>query len=340
MRRCLQLAEQGDGSVAPNPMVGCVIVQDDKIIGEGFHKSFGKAHAEVNAIGHVEDKELLKSSTLYVNLEPCAHYGKTPPCADLIIRSGIPRVVVGCEDPFDAVAGKGIAKLKENGVEVILDVLKEECRFLNRRFFTFHEKKRPYLILKWAQTSDGFIDKIRTGEMGVNWITGKEVKQLVHLWRSHEQAILVGTNTVLNDDPSLTVREVSGRNPIRIIIDRQLKTHMDAKVYDLSARTIVMNEVRDEIVSENLQLIKLNDHQDFLPQVLSTLYDLNILSVMIEGGAFTLQSFIDIGMWDEARMFCGDKTFGEGLKAPDLHRATPRGEKIGKDSLSVIFNNP
>ncbi len=338
MRRCLQLAEQGMGNVAPNPLVGCVIVNDDKIIGEGFHKSFGKAHAEVNAIGHVEDKALLKSSTLYVNLEPCAHHGKTPPCADLIIRYEIPRVVIGCEDPFDAVAGKGIARLRENGVEVIQDIMHIESRFINRRFFTFHEKKRPYIILKWAQTNDGFIDKIRTDKVGVNWITGKEEKQLVHLWRSQEQAILVGTNTVMNDDPTLTVREVNGNNPIRIIIDRQLKTHMDAKVYDQSARTIVLNEIRDEIVSDNLQWIKLNDHQPYLPQVLSTLYDQNILSVIIEGGAFTLQQFIDANMWDEARIFTGDITYGEGLKAPSLGRELSVQNRIGNSDLSVVYH--
>ncbi len=223
MRRCLQLAKMGEGNVAPNPMVGAVIVCNHKIIGEGYHQEFGGPHAEVNAINSVKDKSLLAKSTIYVSLEPCAHHGKTPPCSDLIVEHKIPKVVIGSQDTFSKVNGKGIKKLEANGCQVTCGVLEKECRKLNKRFFTFHEKKRPFVILKWAQTKDGFLDKKRNeGEKGIHWITAPETRSLVHLWRSKEMGVLVGRQTAAVDDPKLNVRDVTGKNPVRIILDSQI----------------------------------------------------------------------------------------------------------------------
>ena len=231
MQRCLELAAIGSGYVAPNPMVGCVIVANDLIIGEGYHRIFGGPHAEVNAFDEVENEDLLSSATLYVSLEPCSHFGKTPPCVDLIISKKIQRVVIGCRDSNPAVSGKGIDRLKRAGIEVIEGVLENECRWLNKRFFTFHERQRPYIVLKWAQTQDGYIDRIRgEASSGINWVTSETTKSLVHKWRSEEQSILVGRNTIINDNPSLTVREYDGRNPIRIVIDSQLQISGDQNI--------------------------------------------------------------------------------------------------------------
>lgn len=325
MSRCLELAKLGLGKVAPNPMVGAVIVHQDKIIGEGYHMQYGQAHAEVNAINSVKDSSLLNESTIYVSLEPCAHYGKTPPCSDLIIEKQIPEVVVACIDTYSEVAGKGIEKLKKAGRKVELGILEKEALELNRRFFTFHNKKRPYVILKWAQSLDGFIDIERTGiDTGVFWITQPETKQLVHKWRSEEAGILVGKNTVLNDDPELTVREVEGNSPTRFIVDPQ--NELDLSVYKAGnnkAKTIHINE----LVGNNS-----------VKQILDIIYSENIQSVIIEGGSKTIQSFLDSGYWDEARILTGVTNIESGQKAPELAINPIQSYYFGKDKVEIFRN--
>ncbi len=316
MQRCIDLALLGIGEVGSNPMVGAVIVLDDVIIGEGYHQKFGEAHAEVNAINAVKDKSLLNKATIYVSLEPCSHFGKTPPCADLLINSNFKKVVIGCQDTFSEVSGRGIEKLKAAKIDVVLGVLEEECRDLNRRFFTFHEQKRPYVILKWAQTKDGFLDRLRDDDTNkINWISSKETKTLVHKWRSEESSILVGKNTILNDNPTLTVRELTGKNPIRIILDSHLSLSLNFNVFNKDAETVVLNLEKEEII-EGLKFKKILNFD--IDSILKALYDLNIQSVFVEGGAQTLQSFISSNLWDEVRVIVGNTTFKEGLKAPVL----------------------
>ena len=316
MQRCIDLALLGIGEVGSNPMVGAVIVLDDVIIGEGYHQKFGEAHAEVNAINAVKDKSLLNKATIYVSLEPCSHFGKTPPCADLLINSNFKKVVIGCQDTFSEVSGRGIEKLKAAKIDVVLGVLEEECRDLNRRFFTFHEQKRPYVILKWAQTKDGFLDRLRDDDTNkINWISSKETKTLVHKWRSEESSILVGKNTILNDNPTLTVRELTGKNPIRIILDSHLSLSLNFNVFNKDAETVVLNLEKEEII-EGLKFKKILNFD--IDSILKALYDLNIQSVFVEGGAQTLQSFISSNLWDEVRVIVGNTTFTEGLKAPVL----------------------
>ncbi len=339
MQRCLELAQKGAGSVSPNPMVGCVIVHNNTIIGEGYHERCGEAHAEVNAVRSVTNPELLTESTLYVTLEPCAHFGKTPPCSDLIVEKKIPKVVIGTIDPFAEVAGKGIEKLKKAGVEVTLDVLRDECRELNKRFFTFHQKQRPYIILKWAQTQDGFLDVDRdSADFGEpTWITGKEALLRVHQLRAEEDAIMVGTHTAEKDDPSLTVRHCDGKNPLRMVLDRELRLSQNLKLFDQSTPTLVFNALKNE-VQGNTEY-HLIDFQKNVPlQVLNLLYLKNILSLIVEGGRQLLQSFIDANLWDEAQVYTGAKTFGAGIPAPlfDLRNATK--ESIGNDLLQVVRN--
>ena len=319
MQRCLELAKLGLGTAAPNPMVGCVIVYKGKIIGEGYHQKCGEAHAEVNAINSVKNPDLLEKSTLYVNLEPCAHLGRTPPCSDLIVEKRIPRVVIGCVDSFAKVSGKGIEKLKKGECEVTVGVLKKESRELNRRFFTFHEKKRPYIILKWAETKDGFIDKKRRSEETVeqNWITNQISKILVHKWRTEESAFMIGQKTAKKDNPQLTVREWQGRNPIRIVLDRKLKLSSDLKLFDNCADTLIFNSVKNE-QKHNLNFIKIDFNDDVLNSILSKLYELEIQSLVIEGGEKLLTSFINANLWDEVRIFIGNKYFKEGVKAPEF----------------------
>ena len=295
MQVCIDLALKGFPLAFPNPMVGCVIVHNDSIIGQGYHQQFGSHHAEVNAIASVENKELLEQSTLYVSLEPCAHFGKTPPCADLIVKSKIPRVVIGSLDTFSEVNGKGIQRLKETGIEVLTKVLEKECRAINKRFFTFHEKKRPYVILKWAQTSDGYIAPLNQKEP--LWISSPESKILVHQWRSQEQAIMVGRKTVELDNPLLTTREVKGKNPIRIVLDRKLSLNKDLLIFNDDAPTLVVN---DKLSSDNHLKI---DFNNLAPSLLKELHSRNIQSIIIEGGAQTLNTFIDAKAWDEARGF-------------------------------------
>ena len=328
MQRCLQLAAMGAGKVAPNPLVGAVLVYDEKIIGEGYHEKFGEAHAEVNCINSVAeaDKKFIEASALYVSLEPCAHFGKTPPCADLIIKNKIPKVVIGCRDSFEAVAGKGIERLKTAGIEVSVGILEDECLELNKRFFIFNEKKRPYIILKWAQSSDGKIAPLNPSKGGNAehetatrlLISNEFTNRLVHKWRTEEAAILVGTNTALQDDPALTARFWQGNDPVRLVIDSDLKLPPHLKLFDGTAKTILFNFSK-QAEEDNLVYYKLKKEESIPKQIAAALYSLNILSVIVEGGAKLLQSFIDAGFWDEARVITNSNLIiGEGLDAPVL----------------------
>jgi len=341
MRRCLELAELGMGNVSPNPMVGAVIVLNGKVIGEGYHQKYGEVHAEVNAVNQVVNKfdnyaELLKQSTIYVSLEPCAHYGKTPPCADLIIKYRIPKVVVGCRDPFDQVNGKGIEKLEAAGVEVLLGILEQECKWLNRRFFTRIQKHRPYIILKWAQTADGFFAPADGSQF---WITGTESRKLVHQWRGEEDAILVGTKTVVADNPQLNVRYGDGKSPKRVVIDRKLNLNKNLNIFDQSVDTLIFNEVETRIDGKN-KYIALEDFGRYVPQyILYQLYMQDIQSVIIEGGAHTLNTFIEIGLWDEARIFTGAANLNEGIKAPRINGIIEEEVLSGTDRLTILVNS-
>ena len=331
MRRALQLAAIAGVNAAPNPMVGAVIVHNGKIIGEGFHQKYGEPHAEVNAINSVVNKTLLSTSTMYVTLEPCSHYGKTPPCADLIIKHKLKRVVIACKDTFSKVAGMGIKKLQDEGIDVTLNVLEEEARELNKRFFTYHEKKRPYVILKWAQTNDGFIDKERSNhEKGVNWITQPETKTLVHSWRAQEQAILVGWKTVANDNPSLTVRNISGVSPHRFVIDPNFKIPKNSKIItDNHKTTIITLNKRFNINSDTVDIVEVEDFT--INSVLNVIYQKQFLSVFIEGGAYTLSQFIDNDVWDEINILQGNVNFLAGLPAPKININPTATFKIGND---------
>ena len=331
MQVCIDLALKGFPLAFPNPMVGCVIVHNDSIIGQGYHQQFGSHHAEVNAIASVENKELLEQSTLYVSLEPCAHFGKTPPCADLIVKSKIPRVVIGSLDTFSEVNGKGIQRLKETGIEVLTKVLEKECRAINKRFFTFHEKKRPYVILKWAQTSDGYIAPLNQKEP--LWISSPESKILVHKWRSQEQAILVGRKTVELDNPLLTTREVKGKNPIRIVLDRKLSLNKDLLIFNDDAPTLVVN---NKLSSDNHLKI---DFNNLAPSLLKELHSRNIQSIIIEGGAQTLNTFIDAKVWDEARVFTSKKTLEKGVQSPLIQSVINHSEIVGDDKLTYFINS-
>lgn len=339
MVRCLELAKQGMGNVAPNPMVGCVIIHENQVVAVGYHEKYGEAHAEVNAINSVTDKSKLKSCTLYVNLEPCSHTGKTPPCADLIIKHQIPNVVIGCIDSYSEVAGTGIEKLKAAGINVTVGVLEEKSKELNKRFFKFHHKKRPYVILKWAETSDGFIDVERkeNSDQLNTWITSTYSKKLVHQWRSEEQAIMIGTNTALNDNPQLTVREIEGKNPLRVILDLNLRLPQHLNVFDGSTPTIIFNYLKSEKGS-NIEWVKIDKTEELLPQILTELFQRNILSIIIEGGAQLLQSFITQNLWDEAKVFIGEKEFKSGLKAPKIEATPINSLQFDTDVLNTYTN--
>ncbi len=339
MRRCLLLATNGLGKVAPNPMVGCVIVHNNNIIGEGWHQQYGGPHAEVNAINSVTDKTLFPQSTLYVNLEPCSHKGKTPPCADLLVAHKIKRVVIGCTDTNPMVAGKGIKKLKKAGIEVIEDVLKEECRDLNKRFFTYFEKKRPYIILKWARTRDGFISRKAPFKKEENWITTPESKKLVHQWRAQEQAIMIGTNTAILDNPELTVRLVEGENPLRIVIDEKLTIPFSSHVFSPDTETLVFTSMNAQD-SEHVKYVKTDFSKNILPFVMQCLYERKINSIIIEGGAHLLNSFIEDNLWDEARIFTGNKFFKSGLPSPLARGSEISTMTFGEDELRVLRNAP
>jgi len=315
MYRCIELAKMGKGQVAPNPLVGAVIVLNDKIIGEGYHHRRGEAHAEVNAVNSVEDQSCLSKATIYVSLEPCSHFGKTPPCADLLVHHNFKRVVIGCTDTFDQVSGKGVEKLRNVGIEVEIGVLEKECRELNKHFFTFHEKKRPFVMLKWAESTNGFIDSHNSTDGSITWISVPEIKSLVHKWRSEHMSILVGRKTVESDNPLLNVREVEGKNPIRIVIDSQAKLEGNYAIFNQFGNTIIINSVKSGII-ENVEHFKL---ETINPEtILNALFDKGIQSVFIEGGAYTLQSFIDSGLWDEACTIVGQRAIENGTKAPKI----------------------
>ena len=338
MHRCIELASQALGYTAPNPMVGALIVHEGKIISEGFHRIFGGPHAEADAIEKVKNKSLLKRSTLYVNLEPCSHKGKTPPCAELIIKSGIPRVVVGNPDPNTLVAGKGIGMLENSGVNVIKGVCENECIELNKRFFTFHILKRPYIILKWAQTTDGFIDVIRThNNTGINWISNELSRILVHKWRSEEQSIMAGTNTVRLDNPMLNTRQWSGKNPLRIIPDQYLSLDKKLHVFDHSLPTIILNEKKSEKINR-LEYLRVSFDNGFLHELMKTLYEKGIQSLIVEGGKKLIEQFVALNLWDESRVFIGEKSFGKGLEAPVLNNS-PTFKTFFRNDQLVIYRN-
>lgn len=327
IRRCIQIGSNALGTTQPNPMVGAVIVYNNRIIGEGYTSPYGGSHAEVNAINSVHDISLLSESTLYVTLEPCSHFGKTPPCSDLIIKHQIPRVVIGCIDDNPEVAGRGVKKLRDSGCEVILGILEEDCKNHHKRFFTFHNKKRPYIILKWAESGDGYIAPKTKKEKQPVWITNAYSRQLVHRWRSEEHAILVGTTTVMEDNPSLTVRDWKGPNPIRVVLDRSKKLDVECAVFNTKAKTIRL----------------LEDHINYdLPiaaQISKYLFKQNISSVIIEGGSKTIQSFIDEELWDEAFVFYGSILFKNGIKAPKFNGCLKSETHILKDTLKVYVKN-
>lgn len=338
MAEAIALAKLGNGKVAPNPLVGCVIVYNQQIIGKGYHEKYGEAHAEVNAINCVKDKELLKNATLYVTLEPCSHHGKTPPCCDLLIFHQVKRVVIGSPDPFPLVNGQGIQRMKEAGIEVILGVLQKECDFMNRRFLTFHQKKRPYIILKWAETADGFIDIDRSDkkERKINWISNATSQKMVHQWRSEESGILVGWKTVLNDNPRLNVRLVEGKNPIRIILDAKLQSPLSSHIYDQEQSTIIYNEIKDEL-RNNLHMIRLKTLN--FANVLKSLYEQQVQSVLIEGGLFTLEQILQENTWDEVRRIRSNTKFYAGLKSPQLNVIPCLTISIEDDILDFYYNN-
>lgn len=338
MHRCLELARLGAGSVAPNPMVGAVLVYENRIIGEGYHQVYGEAHAEVNCLNSVSaaDSPFIPLSTLFVSLEPCAHFGKTPPCSDLIIRYQIKTVVIGCRDPFTEVDGKGIEKLQHAGIAVTVGVLEAECRELNKRFFTFVTQHRPYIILKWAQTANGLIAGV--GEERL-LISHAYTNRLVHQWRSEEAAIVVGTNTALADDPSLTNRLWTGKNPVRIVVDRNLRLPATLKLFDQQQKTIVINTVKAE-EKENLSYQKIAANADTIEAILTIAHKEKLQSILVEGGASLLQSFINKGLWDEARIITNPLlTVPKGLPAPILPQTVPaKTEQLSTDTLSTYIN--
>ena len=337
MMRAIDLARMGMGSVSPNPMVGCVIVHNGKIIGEGYHCKYGDPHAEVNAINNVKDRELLQESTLYVTLEPCAHHGKTPPCADLILQHKIPNIVVGTVDPFAQVAGKGIEILCNGGCLVEVGCCEDKCIELNRRFFTYHQQKRPFVILKWAQTADGFMDIDRSHEHygKPTWITNDLSRMAVHKMRSDECAILVGTNTAYKDNPSLTVRDWNGQTPLRLVIDREMRLPVRLTLFDQLEPTVVYTS--EEVFNKpNLEYQIINFDGNEISQILSDLYSRGILSLIVEGGQMLLNSFIKLGLWDEARMFVGKNIFHAGVRAPDFEGNLTKTEELD-DSWMFLF---
>lgn len=346
MQRCISLALMGMGNVAPNPMVGAVLMNDNRIIGEGYHRQYGYSHAEVNCIDNAEMKfksgstgannieSLLQTSILYVSLEPCAHFGKTPPCADLIIKKKIPKVVIGCRDPFEQVNGKGIEKLQAAGVEVVTGVLEEACKTLNKRFFTFHVRHRPYVILKWAQSENR---KISGADGSKVFISNSITNRSIHKWRSEEAAILVGTTTALLDNPSLTTRLWTGNHPVRLVIDMNLRLPTTLTIFNGAAKTIIFNKIRHE-QHKHVYYYKMNDDLPFLQQLTGALYQLNITSVLVEGGAKLLQTFIDAQLWDEARVITNnDLNIAAGTNAPDLSRALLlENSETGSNTLRIF----
>jgi diaminohydroxyphosphoribosylaminopyrimidine deaminase/5-amino-6-(5-phosphoribosylamino)uracil reductase len=339
MERCLKLAVLGAGYTSPNPMVGAVLVHEERIIGEGYHQKYGGPHAEVNCLGSVKnaDRPLIPSATLYVSLEPCVHHGKTPPCTDLIIREKIPKVVIGCRDPFIEVNGKGIEKLSAHGVQVDYPVLDEQCKEMNRRFFTFHQQKRPYIILKWAQSANHKMSGDKSSRL---FISNQYTNRIVHKWRSEEAGILVGTNTALQDNPELTVRLWEGKNPVRIVIDRTLRLPDSLKLFDGRSQTIVLNETTD-LSAGKILFKKLDPSDSEISSIVTALRSLNILSVIVEGGAKLLRSFIEEGVWDEIRIITNNELIiPEGISAPDIgYLKKMHSDSYGSDTVSYYRNN-
>ncbi len=336
--RCIELAQNGLGMTYPNPMVGSVIVYENQIIGEGWHKKAGEPHAEVNAVNSVKDKSLLEKATIYVSLEPCSHFGKTPPCCDLIIQHQIPNVVIGTVDPNEKVAGRGIKRLIEAGANVIVGILEAECNELNKRFFTFHQKQRPYIILKWAESQNGFIAPEERNEQKPVWISNPYSRQLVHKWRTEEQAILIGTQTAIDDNPKLDVRDWTGNSPIRIVLDRNNRIPKTHQLLDKKLKTIVFCQSNCNTNEENLTFEVIDFNQNIAPQIARTLFKHQIQSVIIEGGRQTLQTFIDANLWDEARIFKGQTIFKNGTKSPVIKPTTNQPQFILDDEL-IIFKN-
>ena len=333
IRRCIELAQKALGKTYPNPMVGSVIVHNGKIIGEGYHQKAGEPHAEINAINSVENKDLLKESTIYVSLEPCAHYGKTPPCALKIVETGFKKVVIGAMDSHDKVNGKGKKIIQDAGIEVVSCVLEEECLALNKRFFTYHEKNRPYIILKWAESADRFMDK----DFQPTQISNSLTKQFVHQLRSDEHSILIGTMTALRDNPSLTTREVEGRNPIRILIDIDLKVPQDYHIFNNESETLVFNSLRDD-ESGNVKFIK-TSRENFIENLLKKLHERQIQSVIIEGGSLVLQQFIDADLWDESIVIKNKNLLLEnGTKAPKFNKTPFKEENFQDNSIEFYLN--
>lgn len=343
IKRCIELAKNGLGTTYPNPLVGSVIVHNNEIIGEGWHKKSGEAHAEVNAIAAVKDKSLLSKSVIYVSLEPCSHFGKTPPCCNLIIENKIPNVIIGTIDPNNKVAGKGVERLKAAGINVTVGVLENECNELNKRFFTFHNKKRPYIILKWAESGDGFIAPLGILRKAQNdkapvWLSNDFSRQFVHKWRSEEQAILVGTQTVLDDNPKLDVRDWKGKNPIRIVLDKSLKIPSDFNINNATSKTIFITEQENLIPIDN-RIFENAIFDNLLPnKILEILYQYDIQSVIIEGGRQTIQTFIDANLWDEARVFKSETILIEGTKAPKITLKSSKKQVVLEDEFLTYFN--
>lgn len=336
----MQIAKNGIGFTRPNPAVGAVIVLNNTIIGEGFTSNYGGNHAEVNAVNAVKDKSVLKNATIYVTLEPCSHFGKTPPCADLLVKHQFKKVVIGCVDSNSLVAGKGIERLQNAGIELVVGVLEDECRAHHRRFFTVQEKKRPYIILKWAETKNGFVAPIKKDKQHPFWISNTYSQQLVHKLRAKEHAILVGTNTVLADNPKLNVRSWSGQNPIRIVIDSSLKLNKNLHVFDGKVSTIVILDSKNiyKETRENVFFESINFDENIAQQICEVLHKHKIQSLIIEGGTRTLQTFIDENLWDEAFVFVGCSVFKKGVKAPVLKGEFIE-EKIQNDILKTYFND-
>jgi len=339
IKRCIQLAKNGLGTTYPNPLVGSVIVCDGKIIGEGWHKKAGEPHAEVNAINSVKDKSLLKRATIYVSLEPCSHFGKTSPCSDLIIANKIPKVVIGTVDSNIKVAGNGIKKLIEAGIQVTVGILEKDCYELNKRFFTFHEKKRPYIILKWAESQDHFIAPSEKIEKKPVWITNDYSRQLVHKWRSEEQAILVGTQTVVDDNPKLDVRDWTGSNPVRLILDQHNRIKKQSQIFDNQVKTFLFSKIKSSDDKENTIFERIDFEKDFPNQLIQSFYRHQIQSVIIEGGRQTLQTFINANLWDEARIFTGKVQLNSGIKAPIFVSKQIDKFMIGTDELIISRNH-
>ena len=334
MKRCIDLASRGIGYTYPNPLVGSVIVHNNKIIGEGYHAKYGESHAEVNAINSVGNKELLKESTLYVNLEPCNHHGKTPPCTEAIINNNIKRIVIGSRDPNRLVDGSGIDKLKSSGCDVVVGVLEIECSDLNKRFFKYHKHKRPYIILKWAESKDGFISPLKSNQSPrkVNWISGEDSKKLTHKWRSEEHSILVGVQTIVDDNPLLTTRFVDGKNPIRFVLDPNSRIPIDSKVLSETSKTIILSKKENNLIPDYTKSLSFENIQ----LIIESLYDMKIQSVLIEGGTKTINHFLNNDLWDSIRVFKSNKNIKSGIKSPNIDLLKFSKCQVGNDILYEI----